>query len=224
MQGLFGDRVLELPYYHFVETDLDGIPVVVTRTGWSGEVGYEIYLRDGSRGLELWDRVMEAGRPHGIAATGPSDIRRVEAGILNYGADMTLEDNPYQVGLERLVDLDKAGDFIGKEALRRTAAEGVHRKLVGVELEGEPLDLNMTRWPVKREAGPVGYVTSALWSPRLERNVGYAMVGAEHAALGTALTVETPQGDAAARVAMKPFLDPAKDIPRRPSWPRQQRA
>lgn len=224
VQALFGDGVLELRYYHFVETELDGIPVVVTRTGWSGEVGYEIYLRDGSRGLELWDRVMEAGHPHGIAATGPSDIRRVEAGILNYGADMTLEDNPYQVGLERLVDLEKSGDFIGKEALRRTAAEGVHRKLVGVELEGEPLDLNMTRWPVKREGEPVGYVTSALWSPRLERNVGYAMVGAEHAALGTALTVETPQGDAGARVAIKPFLDPAKDIPRRPSWLRQQRA
>ena len=99
VRRLFGDEVLALRYYWFLETDLDGIPVVVTRTGWSGEVGYEIYLRDGSRGVELWDRVMDAGRDLGISPTGPSDIRRVEAGILNYGIDMTLDTNPYEVGL-----------------------------------------------------------------------------------------------------------------------------
>jgi aminomethyltransferase len=95
VEDLFGERVLALPYYHFLQSDLDGMPVVVTRTGWTGEVGYELYLRDGSRGLEFWDRIMEAGKPYDIRPTGPSDIRRVEAGILNYGADMTLADNPY---------------------------------------------------------------------------------------------------------------------------------
>jgi glycine cleavage system aminomethyltransferase T len=72
--------VLALRYYYFLETDLDGIPVVVTRTGWTSEVGYEIYLRDGSRGDELWERIMEAGRPFNIRPTGPSDIRRIEGG------------------------------------------------------------------------------------------------------------------------------------------------
>ncbi|HET7088469.1 MAG TPA: glycine cleavage system protein T, partial [Anaerolineae bacterium] len=134
IQALFGDQVLELPYYTFLETKLDGIPVIVTRTGWSAEVGYEIYLRDGSRGVELWERVMEAGKPHNIKPTGPSDIRRIEAGILNYGADMTLENNPYEVGLGWLVDEDKEADYIGKQALRRIKAEGVKRKLVGVEI------------------------------------------------------------------------------------------
>ncbi|MBI2537830.1 MAG: glycine cleavage system protein T, partial [Gemmatimonadetes bacterium] len=105
LEKLFGSRVLDMPYYHFFEAKLDGIPVIVTRTGWTGEVGYEIYLRDGSRGGELWDRVMDAGQPFGIAPTGPSDIRRIEAGILNYGIDMTLENNPYEVGLGWLVDL-----------------------------------------------------------------------------------------------------------------------
>src|SRR5262245_36948237 len=103
VEKLFGDKVLKLPYYYFLETNLDGIPVVVTRTGGTGEVGYEIYLRDGSRGVELWERVMEAGKPHNIKPTGPSDIRRIEAGILNWGADMTLETNPYEVGLGWLV-------------------------------------------------------------------------------------------------------------------------
>src|SRR5574341_1718261 len=94
LEKLFGPRVRDMPYYHFFETRLDEIPVIVTRTGWTGEVGYEIYLRDGSRGSDLWERVLEAGKPFGIAPTGPSDIRRIEAGILNYGIDMTLDNNP----------------------------------------------------------------------------------------------------------------------------------
>ena len=148
VRRLFGDGVAGLRYYWFAETDLDGIPVVVTRTGWSGEVGYEIYLRDGSRGVELWDRVMDAGADLGIAPTGPSDIRRIEAGILNYGIDMTLDTNPYEVGLGWQVDLGQKGDFIGRDALAWIAAEGPRRRLAGVEIAGAPLELNVTRWPV----------------------------------------------------------------------------
>ena len=127
MRSLFGDEVLELAYYYFLERDLDGIPVIVTRTGWTGEVGFEIYLRDGSRGEELWDRVMAAGKPYNISATGPSDIRRIEAGILNYGIDITLDTNPYEAGLGWLVDLEQEADFVGQEALRRIKAKGVKR-------------------------------------------------------------------------------------------------
>ncbi|MGH7645381.1 MAG: glycine cleavage system protein T, partial [Gemmatimonadales bacterium] len=156
MQALFGDRVPGLSYYHFFETTLDGIPVVVTRTGWTGEVGYEVYLRDGSRGAELWERVMAAGAPYDIRPTGPSDIRRIEAGILNWGADMTLENNPYEVGLERLVDEDKRADYIGREALGRIRAAGVARKLVGVEVAGPRLEFNATRWPVLAGGRTVG--------------------------------------------------------------------
>ena len=213
-KALFGDEVLALSYYEFLETKLDGIPVIVTRTGWSGEVGYEIYLRDGSRGVELWDRVMEAGKPYNISPTGPSDIRRVEAGILNHGIDMTLENNPYEVGLGWLVDLAQAGDFIGKEALKRIQKEGVRRKLVGVEISGDRLDLNTTRWPVSVKGHRVGHVTSAVWSPRLEKNIGYAMVPIEHAEMGTALEVETPKERVSAVVVPKPFYDPSKEIPK----------
>ena len=215
VKTLFGDKVLELKYYYFLETKLDGIPVIVTRTGWSGEVGYEIYLRDGSRGDELWERVMEAGKPFHIRPTGPSDIRRIEAGILNHGIDMTLENNPYEVGLDRLVDLDQEADFIGKKALSRIKAEGVRRKLVGIEIEGRPLDLNMTRWPVARNGQQLGQVTSAVYSPRLKKNLGYAWVPIEHAELGTHLTITLPDGDErSAAVVPKPFVDPEKEIPK----------
>lgn len=215
VRALFGDQVAGLRYYWFVETALDGIPVVVTRTGWTGEVGFEIYLRDGSRGEELWERIMEAGRPYRIRPTGPSDIRRIEAGILNWGADITLEDTPYHVGLERLVDESKAAEYVGREALARVRREGVTRRLVGLEIGGEPLDLNPEKWPVRSGGDVVGRVTSAVWSPRLEKNIGYAMVPTAHAAFGSALDVEVAAGERRpATVVRMPFMDPGKEIPK----------
>jgi aminomethyltransferase len=215
MRTLFDERVTGLRYYWFVETALDGIPVVVTRTGWTGEVGYEIYLRDGSRGEELWERIMEAGRPHDIRPTGPCDIRRIEAGILNWGADITLEDSVYHVGLERLVDEGKTRDYIGREALARIRREGVTRKLVGIEIAGDPLELNPEKWPVCAAGRAVGRVTSATWSPRLRKNVGYAMVPLAHSASGSPLTVRLGEADERrAIVVPRPFIDPEKEIPK----------
>lgn len=214
VQTLFGDGVLKLGYYWFMDTALDGIPVVVTRTGWTGEVGYEIYLRDGSRGDDLWERVMAAGKPHDIRPTGPSDIRRIEAGILNWGADMTLENNVYELGLERLVDENKSGDYIGRDALRRIKAGGVARQLVGVEIGGDPIEFNTTKWPVRAGGAVVGHVTSAIHSPRLKRNIAYAWVPVAHASLGTRLAVAAPGGERPATVVAKPFVDPEKAIPK----------
>jgi len=215
MATMFRQDVTELRYYFCVETDLDGIPVVVSRTGWTGEVGYEIYLRDSSRGDELWERVMEAGKPHDIRPIAPCEARRIEAGIFNYRSDMTLENNPFEVtGLERLVDLDKDEDFIGREALREIKAAGVRRKLVGIEIEGDSLSFELAEpWPVRRGSDTIGRVTDAIWSPRMERNIGYAWVPIELAPAGTELQIETPGGPQRATVADLPFIDPKKKIP-----------
>jgi glycine cleavage system aminomethyltransferase T len=209
-QALFGDKVSGLGYYAFFETRLDGIPLIVTRTGWTGELGYELYLLDPSQGELLWNRVLEAGKPFGIAPTGPSDIRRIEAGILNFGIDMTIENNPYEIGMERLVDAAKAHDFIGREALKIIREKGPSRRLVGLEIGGAPLDLNMTRWPVSLNDRPVGYVTSAVHSPRLQKNIGYAYVPIEHAAEGARVEVDTSSGLRQATVVKMPFVDPAR--------------
>ena len=134
---------------------------------------------------------------------------------MNYGADMTLENNPYEVGLGWLVDEDKEAHYIGKQALRRIKAEGVKRKLVGVEIEGDRIEFNMTKWPVHVEGRRIGHVTSAIFSPRMEKNIGYAMLPVEYAALGTQVTVMVEDVDArSARVVRKPFVDPKKDIPK----------
>ena len=138
MRDLFGDWIVDMKYYWCDEADLDGIPVVISRTGWTAVVGYEIYLRDPSRGDDLWERILDAGKPHDIRVTPSSDIRRMEAGIFDWGSDFGLETNPFEVtGLERLVE-EQDADYIGKDALERIRREGVSRKLVGIEIEGEP--------------------------------------------------------------------------------------
>jgi aminomethyltransferase len=215
MQTLFGEGPLNLRYYFCMEADLDGIPVVISRTGWTGEIGFEIYLRDSSRGDELWERVMEAGRPHDIRPIAPCEARRIEAGIFNYRSDMTLENNPFEVmGLERLVDLDKEGGFIGRDALARIQTEGVSRKLVGIELPGEAMAWELSEpWPVVEGEQAIGRVTDAIWSPRLEKNIGYAWVPIAKAEAGTAVDVVGPGGRVTATVAALPFLDPTKRVP-----------
>jgi aminomethyltransferase len=212
VRALFGDEILELKYYFFTETEVSGIPVVVTRTGWTSEVGYEVYLCDSTKGTELWELIMEAGKPYDIRPTGPSDIRRVEGGIFNWGADMTYDDNPFELGLDRLVDLDV--DCIARDALRAVKERGVTRKIVGVELDGDPFPaLNFVKWPASSNGGRVGKVTSAVYSPRPEKNIGYAWVPVELSELGTELDVESEWGRRRAKVVPMPFWDPEKRTP-----------
>ncbi|HUK95165.1 MAG TPA: glycine cleavage T C-terminal barrel domain-containing protein, partial [Gaiellaceae bacterium] len=213
VRELFGDEILDLRYYHFRRLELDGIPLILTRTGWTSEVGYEIYLLDAGGGTDLWDRIMEAGEQYEIRPTGPVDIRRIEGGIFNWGADMTDENNPFELGLDRLVDLDSDADFVAREALARIREDGVSRKIVGVEIEGDRLEMNATPWGVSAD-GASGTVTSAVYSPRLEKNIGYAWLPVEHTGLGTRLSVETPDGVREATIVPLPFVDPEKQIPK----------
>jgi glycine cleavage system aminomethyltransferase T len=213
MTALFGDWIEELAYYWLREAELDGIPLVVSRTGWSSELGYEIYLRDGSRGDELWEKIMAVGAPLGLKPGHTSSIRRIEGAMLSYHADATIDTNPFELGLDRLVAVDSDVDFIGKDALRRIRDEGVTRKQVGIVIEMEPLTgPNTTFWPITADGERVGEVTSAVWSPRLAQNIALAMVRIDAAEVGTALKIETNLGPKAATVVEKPFYDPKKSL------------
>jgi glycine cleavage system aminomethyltransferase T len=216
MAKLFGEEVAGMRYYRCAQTFLDDIPLVVSRTGWTGEVGYELYLQDAARGLDLWDEVMNAGEEFDIRAVAPSDQRRMEAGIFNYGNDMDVTNNPFEVtGLERLVELDNDNRVVSRVALERVAAQGVTRKLVGVRIGGEPLRMWLEDvWPVAIDGEEVGRLTSASHSPRLGINMGYAWVPIEAAANGTKLSILGPSGPLDAGVVSLPFWDPAKDVPK----------
>ena len=213
MKALFGEKISDLKYYWLRELELDGIPLIVSRTGWSSELGYELYLRDSSLGDDLWERIMAAGVPLGLKPGHTSSIRRIEGGMQSYHADLTLETNPYEIGMARLVQLEMEADFIGKTALQRIRDEGVKRKQVGLILDGEPLSGPNTQfWTVYSGAEIIGKVTSAIYSPRLQNNIALAMVNSEYSEIDTQLQVDQTTGISNARVVECPFFDPKKKL------------
>lgn len=210
---LFGDVAIDMKYFHMRQLDLDGIPLVLSRTGWSGELGYELYLRDGERGEELWDKVMTAGQAQNIIPAAPNTIRSIEGGMFSYFSDITRYDNPWTIGLERLVDLDQEANFLGKGALEKIRTDGTKRRLVGIEIDGEPIAGNDALWFVQSNDKAVGYVSRCVYSPRLEKNIGFANVPVNCARAGTNLRIEMPAGLADARVVPVPWFKPATKIP-----------
>jgi glycine cleavage system aminomethyltransferase T len=215
MVKLLGEGILDLKYYFWTHGEIAGVPVVITRTGWTSEVGYEVYTTDTSRGVDVYEAVMKAGEEFGIRPTGPSDIRRVEGAIFNWGADMTYENNPIEMGLERLVAWDLTDDAsISLKALREIRDRGVDRKINGVEFDGEPFPaLNNVKWPVTEASARIGKVTSAIYSPRLEKNIGFAWLPTPQSKVGTTIHVETEWGPRTGTIVEMPFVDPGKEIP-----------
>ena len=213
MKALFDDDISQLKYYWLRHYELDGMPVVVSRTGWSSELGYEIYLCDRRWGTVLWEKIMAAGASFGLKAGHTSTIRRIEGAMLSYHADMDIQTNPFEVGLDRLIALDAPHDFIGKDALKKIKRQGISRKQVGLIIDGERLSAPNTRfWPLQAEGTEVGKVTSAVFSPRLKQNIALAMVSVNLAETGTVLKVATGKDTRTAKVVEKPFFDPNKRI------------
>ncbi|MEM7094324.1 MAG: glycine cleavage T C-terminal barrel domain-containing protein [Actinomycetota bacterium] len=216
VSAVFGDEVLDLRYYRWMYGAVDGIDVVISRTGYSSELGFEVYLLGHERGDELWETLMEAGVPFGLSPGSPNRIRRIEGGVLDFGSDMTAAENPLEVGMDRLIDWDKP-QFIGKAALEAIRDAGVARRRVGVFMSGGAFAKNNeNRWRVTAEDRKVGEITSAVFSPRLERNIGFALLDVPHDSGESPLTVDTPEGARELEVTSLPFIDPDKAIPRAP--------
>ena len=213
MVKLFGEDIKDLKYYWLKEYNLDGIPLIISRTGWSSELGYEIYLRDDSKGNDLYEKIMEAGQEHGLKPGHTSTIRRIEGGMLSYHADADINTNPFELGLDRLVSLDNDINFIGKDALQKIKQDGVTRKQVGLEIDCVPLKgPNTSFWPLHRDDKKIGKITSAVYSPRLKKNIALAMIDIEQSEIGTKLEVITNEGEYNCKVVEKPFYDPKKKI------------
>ena len=213
MKVLFGDQIVNMKYYWLIETQLNDIPLVVSRTGWSSELGYEIYLRDGSRGNELWELIMEAGKKFNLQPGHTSSIRRIEGGMLSYHADADINTNPFELGLDRLVNLDNDNKFIGKEALIKIKEKGIKRKQVGMIIDSDPLKgPNTTFWPILKNNSNIGKVTSAVYSPRLKENIALGMVSIENSEIDNSFEIKMKESTYKAKVVLKPFYDPKKQI------------
>ena len=206
MANLFGETLLDLKYYRHMPVAFRGSELIVSRTGWSGEFGYEIYLQDQGQGDALFDSLLEAGAPFDVAPGAVNQARRIESGLLSWGADMTLQENPYQLGLGRLVELDGTPDFVGREALVRLRETPPERKLVGMNVDGAPLAPNESAWPISADGATVGKLTSLARSPRLDANIALGIVAARFSESGTEFEVETWDGRRRATVAPLPFL------------------
>ena len=214
MVKLFGENIRDLKYYWLKELELDGIPLVVSRTGWSTELGYELFLRDGSQGDRLWEIIMMAGNEYGLQPGHTSSIRRIEGGMLSYHADADIHTNPFEMGLERLVSLDSDINFIGKKALIEIQKKGIKRQQIGLEIEGDSLTgPNTIFWEIFFDDKIIGKVTSAVFSPRLEKNIALAMVDKNFTKIGLKLSVKINGVLRDSIIVEKPFFDPKKALP-----------
>ena len=214
MVKLFGENIRNLKYYWLKEFNIDGIPLIVSRTGWSSELGYELYLRDGSKGGELWEKIMSAGKNFSLQPGHTSSIRRIEGGMLSYHADADINTNPFELGLDRLINLNSNINFIGKEALKKIKLEGIKRKQVGLEIKCNALkNPNTTFWPLLSGDKKIGKVTSAVYSPRLKKNIALAMISSNNAELGTNVEIKIDDNNFNAEIVKKPFYDASKSIP-----------
>ena len=215
MEKLFGKSIKDLKYYWLRELELEGISLVVSRTGWSSELGYELFLREGSKGDQLWELIMEAGKEFGLQPGHTSSIRRIEGGMLSYHADADIYTNPFEIGLDRLVALDSEINFIGKKALQKIRKEGIKRIQVGLEIAGDPLqEPNTIFWPIQMDGKNIGKVTSAVYSPRLEKNIALAMIDVAANKLGQSVNIVINEKIQNGIVVEKPFFDPKKTLTR----------
>ena len=218
MVKIFGNEILELKYYWFKKFTLGNINLLISRTGWSSEFGYEMFLLKTSDGDELYETLMQEGKELGLHPGHTSTIRRIEGGMLSYHSDMDINTNPLELGLDKFIDLDGAFDFVGKDALIEIKKSGIQRKQVGLIIECEKLKgPNTKKWDIYKNQQYVGQVTSAVYSPRLEKNIALAIVDIEYSDIDTSLKIKIDDELVDAKITKKPFFDPNKLIAKKSS-------
>jgi len=176
---LFGDSVRDIEFFKFGWVDFAGSRQLIARSGYSRQDGFEIYLNGEQLGAALWNAVWQAGQPYSIAPGYPNLIDRIEGGLLSYGNDMTREHNPFEIGLGRFCNLNGEIDYLGRNVLKNLFDSGIKRQIRGILFDGNPCPACTESWPVKVDEQQVGQVTSAIWSPRLNRNIGLSLIGRE---------------------------------------------
>ena len=213
MKAIFGDWIETIKYYRHMEHIFDGIPLVISRTGWSSEFGFEIFLKNGQYGDQLWKKIMDVGKPLGLHPGHTSTIRRIEGAMLSYVADMNMNNNPFELGLDRLVDLEMEAKFIGKLSLINIHKNGVKNIFCGFEIDGPPL-INPTdeHIDISNNSIKIGYITSSVFSPRLNKNIGLGYLPVENSKLGFEARAFVESSARKLTVVEKPFYDPKKNI------------
>ncbi|NKB76525.1 MAG: dimethylsulfoniopropionate demethylase [Gammaproteobacteria bacterium] len=198
MAKVFGKTVRGIRFFRFAWLDFCGHQLLVARSGYSKQGGFEIYLDKPDLGVQLWSALWEAGIEFNVSLGSPNLIERVEGGLLSYGNEMTVENNPLECGLDQYCTLDGSVDFIGYKALRAIAKIGPERRIRGIIFDGPSCPPCQYPWPIRKEGAQsteaIGKVTTAIWSPRFENNVALAMIEKGNWSAGTKVLVESGDG------------------------------
>jgi aminomethyltransferase len=206
LQKLTKTDLSALHYYHSVHGSVAGVEMLISRTGYTGELGFEIYFpSDVATGERLWAEIMKAGAPYGIGpiGLGARDTLRLEMGFCLYGHDIDQTTNPIEAGLGWITKVDK-GDFVGRSVIVKAKQEGVRRKLVGFAMEDKAFPRQ--GYPLHAGDAATGTVTSGTVSPVLERGIGMGYVAASHAKAGSTIAVEIRSKKIPATVVPLPFI------------------
>ena len=207
MEKISGSWVRDLKFFYYKKTTINDIPVVIARSGWSGEVGYEIYLMDGNKGNKLWEIIMEAGSEFNIAPAAPSQISRIESGMLSYGNDMTLDENPFDLSMEKFVNLQKKSDFLSKKALTEIHKNGPTKELVGIEIPGNFEDEFSSDYiPIYSNNEKIGKITSSVYSPRLKKNIALGIIKKRTKSSNGSYFIKKNNSDFEINICNLPFL------------------
>lgn len=191
---LFGRKISELKFFNFSKFSFDGVEQVIARSGYSKNSGFEIYLEGYEFGEKLWDVIWNVGQKYNIAPGCPNLIDRIEAGLLSYGNEMTNETSPLEIGLEKYCRFENCHDFVGKIALEKLKKEGVTQYIKGLIFDGEPCPPCAEPWKVYSTNGiEIGKITSAVYSPRLEKNIGLGLIAKGFWKQGTKIKVAVPK-------------------------------
>lgn len=173
---IFGDHIKDINFFKFGWIEFKGTQQLIARSGYSRQGGFEIYLQNNKLGSDLWNTIWEAGIEFKISPGCPNLIERIEGGLLSYGNEFTRENNPLEIGLGKFCSLDGSIDYIGRGALEKIASKGATKKIRGVIFEGDKCPTCSLPWSVMFGNERIGQITSAIWSPRLKKNVGLSLI------------------------------------------------
>ncbi len=189
MADLLDDSIRDIRFFRFIETKINGIPVVLARSGWSGQGGFEVYLQSSADGIALWDAVWQAGQKYNIKVGAPNLIERLESGLKSYGSDMTLDDHILECGMEPFLNLDKSAEYMARESIEQMQQSGIKRRLCHVMAKGDPLPALRERWQVSAGATAIGLASSCAWSPKYAANLMFAMLDIQSSQPGQSVSV-----------------------------------
>jgi aminomethyltransferase len=200
MKALAGDGIKRLTYFSFDTFTVLGRECIISRTGYTGELGYEIYI-DVDKGVELWQALLDNPivKPAGL---GSRDILRLEAGLPLYGDELTEETTPLDAGMQKYIDFSKK--FSGRDALVKQKKSGITRTLCAIEIDGRRTPRHTNRIIIG--GSDAGFVTSGVFSPHLGKGIGFAYIDCAHASIGTQLTVTGDKGEMSGIISETPFI------------------